>query len=295
MPNKRSNVDTDTKRDKGDRADTPKRNIKAILIAGVAVSAVLLVIWYINQPVPDEVSLDDAVAGISATNNGDLEVNTSDEAPTAAESQPGSDGIGGTEGAGDTAVTSGQTQDVEGVWVVDTTVGEFSFTEATSSFVGFRIDEELASIGATTAVGRTPHIEGSLAITGTSITETIIEADLTKVVTNASRRDRSVQEALDTGTHPLTTFVLTEEIQLDGIPTQGVTVSVTAIGTLEIMGVTQPIEIPLKAQLSGDLIIVVGSADIVFADWGVELPTSPGVVSIEDHGILEIQLFLTHE
>jgi polyisoprenoid-binding protein YceI len=241
------------------------------LIIGGGIIGVFVVVgaaalyWYLTQPVPEEVSLEGAVADIAATD-------ASSQSSTTSE-----------------AVEIG----VEGIWVVDTSIGDFSFEDATSSFAGFRIDEELASIGATTAVGRTPSVEGSLTLAGTTVTETTFTADLSAIVTNASRRDSAVQRALDTGAFPIATFTLTEPIDLGTIPGEGVALSVNAVGTLEIKGVSQPVEIPLETQVVGDLIVVVGAVDITFADWGVEMPSSPGVVSVEDHGILEMQLFLT--
>ena len=56
--------------------------------------------------------------------------------------------------------------DVAGTWVVDTSTGEFDFESATGTFVGFRIQEELAGIGSTTAVGRTGEVTGSITIEG---------------------------------------------------------------------------------------------------------------------------------
>ncbi len=35
------------------------------------------------------------------------------------------------------------------------------------------------------------------------------------------------------------------------------------------------------------------SFDVVFADYGVQVPTAPVVVSAEDHRTVELQLFLT--
>jgi len=32
---------------------------------------------------------------------------------------------------------------------------------------------------------------------------------------------------------------------------------------------------------------------MVFSDFGVEVPTAPIVVSVEDNGLIEVQLFLT--
>ena len=64
-------------------------------------------------------------------------------------------------------------------------------------------------------------------------------------------------------------------------------------GELPIHGVTQTVTIPLQAQRVDDTIVVVGSLDTVFADYGVEVPTAPVVVSADDHGPLELQLFFT--
>ncbi len=242
---------------------------KFAVIGGVFALLVMIggafLLWYLNQPVPEEVSLESAVAEV-----------TESLPPTGATTDTTEPGV-----------------DLDGTWSVDTTVGEFSFEEATSSFAGFRIDEELASIGATTAVGRTPAVSGTLELEGTIITDVSIVADLSQIVTNATRRNRAVQRALDTVNFPVATFTLKEPINIGAVPADGEPVPVSAIGELEIKGVTLPIEIPLDTQLVGDLIVVVGAVDITFADWSVEMPTSPGVVSVEDHGILEIQLFFS--
>lgn len=39
--------------------------------------------------------------------------------------------------------------------------------------------------------------------------------------------------------------------------------------------------------------MIVGSADVTFPDYGVETPTAAIVVSLEDHGVVEFQLYLT--
>ena len=91
---------------------------------------------------------------------------------------------------------------IAGTWSVDTSIGEFSYEDSTGTFVGFRVDEELQGIGSTTAVGRTPEITGTLVIEGTTVTAVTIEADMTAITTNESRRDDKVQSALDTGAVP---------------------------------------------------------------------------------------------
>lgn len=242
-----------------------KRTLLVLLgiVAALVVVAGGFLVWYLNQPVPEEVSLESAVE-------------------EAAESD---------RTTGDTTQTIPESSGMGDVWTVDTSIGEFSFEEATSSFVGFRIKEELASIGATTAVGRTAGIEGSFTLTGTEISEAVFTADMTQIVTNATRRDRAVQRALDTDEFPTATFTLTEPIDIGEIPDDGETISSLASGDLEIMGTSRSIDLKLDAQIVGDLVVVVGAVDIVFARWGVEMPTAPGVVSVENHGILEIQLF----
>jgi polyisoprenoid-binding protein YceI len=194
-----------------------------------------------------------------------------------------------TTAATDAAAT---TAGIAGFWSVDTSIGEFSYEASTGTFVGFRIAEELSGIGSTTAVGRTPDVTGTLTVDGTTVTAVTIEADMTSITTNDNRRNDKVQDALETGQYPTATFVLTEPIELGDIA-EGATIDVQAMGELTIHGVTQTVTIPLQAQLVDDTIVVVGSLDIVFADYGVEVPTAPIVVSADDHGQLELQLFFT--
>ena len=179
---------------------------------------------------------------------------------------------------------------VSGTWSVDTSIGEFNYEDSTGTFVGFRVDEQLSGIGSTTAVGRTPEVSGTLEIDGTTVTSVTIDADMTAITTNESRRNDKVQSALGTAEFPTATFVLTEPIEL-GAAADGEPVSTTATGELTIHGVTTTVTIPIEAQLVDDNIVVVGSLDIVFADYGVSVPSAPIVVSAEDHGVVEFQLF----
>jgi polyisoprenoid-binding protein YceI len=236
------------------------------------VAAVILVIaaaggafawWFLKDDAPAEVDIAQAASQVDETS-----------ATTAA-----------TDAA---AATAG----IDGSWTVNTSVGEFSYEDSTGTFVGFRIAKELSGLGSTTAVGRTPDVTGTLTIDGTTVTAVTIEADMTSVTTNDSRRNDKVQGALESGQYPTATFVLTEPIELGDVA-EGATIDVQATGELTIHGVTQTVTIPLQAQLVDDTIVVVGSLDIVFADYGVEVPTAPIVVSADDHGQLELQLFFT--
>jgi len=181
---------------------------------------------------------------------------------------------------------------IDGTWNVDTSIGSFSVFS--DSFVGYRVQEQLASVGGNTAVGRTPAVSGSLTIAGTKVTASTIEADLTGLQSDDNRRDGQLShQGLETSTFPTATFTLTTPIDLGSVPADGTEVSMTANGKLTLHGQTKDVQIPLKAKLSGSTIVVTGSLDIAFADYGITKPSSFAVLSIADTGTLELQLFFT--
>ena len=182
---------------------------------------------------------------------------------------------------------------VDGQWTVDTSIAEFNYDESAGTFVGFRVEEELASIGSTTAVGRTPLVSGSLTIDGETVTSVTVEADMTGIITDDSRRDRAIQSALGTGRFPTALFTLTEPIDLGTDPGSGGPVNTTAVGELTVKDITRTVEIALEAQLVDGTVVVVGTTEVVFADYDVTVPQVPIVLSAEDHGIVELQLFFT--
>jgi polyisoprenoid-binding protein YceI len=191
------------------------------------------------------------------------------------------------------AETAGAADGIEGTWAVDTGVGEFSVTEeTTATFAGFRVEEVLTTLGSTTAVGRTPAVTGSIDISGTTLESAEIVADLTEVVSDQQRREGAIQRTLATSANPNATFVLTEPVELGEGAAAGEPVSVTAVGELTVNGTTNQVEIPLEAQLVDGAILVTGSTEIEFADYGVPTPSAPIVISVEDHGILEFQVWL---
>jgi polyisoprenoid-binding protein YceI len=181
---------------------------------------------------------------------------------------------------------------IDGTWKVDTTIG--SFADFSSSFVGYRVQEELANIGGNIAVGRTPNVSGTLTISGTKVTAVDISVDLTTLKSDDQRRDGQLRnQGLETRTYPTGTFALSSPIELGAVPTDGKEISVTANGRLTLHGVTKDVAIPLKAKLTGNVVVVTGSLSIVFADYNMTKPNSFAVLSIADQGTLELQLFFT--
>lgn len=181
---------------------------------------------------------------------------------------------------------------LDGTWTVDTTIGDFA--EFSSSFAGFRIDEELANIGAKTVVGRTPDVTGTLEIEGTTITAVEMTVNMQTLTTDSSSRDSQIRrQAIETDTFPEATFVLTEPIEVGDIPADGEAVEAAAVGDLTVHGVTNTVEIPVTAELNSGVIVVVGQLNLLLADYGIDKPQAAVVLSVEDNADLEFQLFFT--
>jgi polyisoprenoid-binding protein YceI len=248
--------------------------LAAVIVAVVATGAFGL--WYIFLRPSGPAAVDD----------------TSLVVPTAAataSSAAGSSSAGSASAGSSSAPLAGG---IDGTWNVDTSIGTFS--DFSDSFVGYRVQEQLANVGGNIAVGRTPAVSGSLTIAGTKVTAVNIEVDLTGLKSDDDRRDGQLShQGLETSTYPTATFALASPIDLGSVPADGTEISVTASGKLTLHGQTKDVQIPLKAKLSGSTIVVKGSLDIAFADYGITKPNSFAVLSIADTGTLELQLFFT--
>jgi polyisoprenoid-binding protein YceI len=250
----------------------------------IALIAVLVVagggIWYLffRPAGPAPVSLGSATPATAAP--------AAAATPAAGASDPA------TTAAAPGASTASGGDGIAGTWTTDPSVG--SFSDFSSSFVGYRVRETLASIGATEAVGRTPDVTGSVTIDGTMITAAEFTTDLTTLKSDEDRRDGQLKrQALETGQFPTASFKLTAPVDLGSVPAEGATVDVTVTGDLTLHGVTRSVEIPLQARLKDNVVTVAGSLPIAFADFSITPPSSMVVLSVEDKGILELQLQLT--
>ncbi len=178
-----------------------------------------------------------------------------------------------------------------GTWEVDNESGSLDADPPTSSFAGYRIQEEFAGIGANTAVGRTQNVDGTMVIDGNEITEVDIAVDMTTLRSDRDMRDNALRDrGIETDTHPEATFVLSEPIAIAEEPEEGEEIAADATGDFTLHGVTKEITIPLQARWSGDTITVVSSFDVALADHDIERPTTQRVVSIADQGTVEMQL-----
>ena len=149
-------------------------------------------VWRVISNAPDEVSLDAAVASL------------------------------------ETSEVVGQDLSTEGTWIIDSDSGSFTFEEASGSFVGFRIKEELARIGKITAVGRTGEVDGELRIGAGELQSVSVSADLSTLITNDSRRDRAARNAFYVSLYPISSFSIDNPVALSA--TDGSAVSLKGKG-----------------------------------------------------------------
>lgn len=261
-----------------------------VVIAAVVVAAIVVgggAVWFLRDDAPESVSLETATAGLATASTAASTTAAAGAYPAGSSAQPG----GATATSAASPATSAPAAGIAGSWAVDTSVGTFDFENSTGSFVGFRVKEQLQGVGDVTAVGRTPKVSGTMRIEGTKVTAVEVVADMNALVTNDSRRDSKARGALDTAKFPTARFVLTAPIDLGPDAAAGKPVTVEAPGELTIKGVTRPVRFPLQAKLDKGVVVVVGSLEVVFADYGVQVPRAAIVLSVEDRGPLELQLF----
>lgn len=288
-----------------DTTETPARrgrNRRVLLISLLLAAAALAaaVIWYASREAPGAV---DTQAAIDAASDevDDTDPDRDPEVATEADPEPDTGTDGGSDSAADagTAGEPAESEDADGgdlaaEWQVVTDAVAYDLDAGTGTFIGFRIAEELTTLGDTEAVGRTPVVEGGVTLDGTTLVAATITGDLTALTTDISQRDRATQRALNTSTHPATTFVLAEPVDLGTDPVVGEPISVEATGELTLNGVTQPVTANLDAVLLDGVagLLVAGSFPLTLSDHDLVAPSAPVVVSVADTATVEFQLYL---
>jgi len=187
------------------------------------------------------------------------------------------------------APSSSSSSATAAVWDVDASVT----SNSGGSFAGFRLEEVLSNVGSTTVVGRTSGVTGSLAFDGATLVSGSFSVDLTTLATDKTQRDSRMKSALETTRFPTATFTVDGPIALGAEPTEGAVLSIDVPGTFTIHGKSVDNTVHIDATVTNGVLAVVGSAPFVLADYSLTVPSAPIVVSVEDHGIIEFQLYLT--
>ena len=247
---------------------------RPVLITVVAVVAVgaAAAIWFTGRDTPDAVDIERAIA----------DVTTAPAAPA------GTDGAA--EADASVAAEPAPITDATGPWTVDTEVVSFDTATGAGTWVGYRIDEELSGIGAYTAVGRSPRVEGEVIIDGGRVLEAVIRADLQGLVSDNGNRDSRVRPLF---TDRPAIFTLTGPVDFGGVPEEGQRVAVTALGTLRIGAVEREVSVELSADVAGSRLVVTGSTTVALADFDIAVPSAPVVLSVSDEATIELQIYLS--
>jgi polyisoprenoid-binding protein YceI len=182
--------------------------------------------------------------------------------------------------AGSTAPAStAATGSVAGTW-----------TPGSGSVVGYRVNEVLLGQSGT-AVGRTTSVTGHMTIQGTTVTAATFSVPMASVHSNEGERDNNFDgRIMEVATYPTATFTLTSPIDLAPLPSGGVVKQYTAHGNLSLHGTTHAVTFTLSAERKGSQIEVSGDIPVLFSDYNIENPSYAGLVTTQNHGLLEFLL-----
>lgn len=239
-------------------SDPPRRRRRLAVLAALGVVAVAVAYFgFFGDDAPERLALSD-------------QTDTTAPGPTAAGTSPG--------------LTAAE---VAGTW-----------RAATGSTAGYRVREKLVALPAKSdAVGRSPAVTGSVKVdrTGTSLvaTDATFEVDLTRLVSDDSRRDNRIKtDGLQINQFPKATFASTKPIALPAETASGQAVKASAEGNLTLHGVTKAVTIPLDIRVAGGKGELVGSLSFPMSDFNVTPPSIGGFVTVDPDATMEFKLVL---
>jgi len=168
-----------------------------------------------------------------------------------------------------------------------------TWTVGPTSEAGYRIVEDTPT-GETTVTGRTSTVEGSVTLGDGELTATQVVVDLASVASDQPLRDTAFRDTImKTSEFPTATFRQTEAVAIPGSPSATEPTSVEVAGTLDLRGAERPAIATIEAVTDGDTITVVGKIEVQLADFGIDPPKIPGLVTVRDSGTIEFKLVLT--
>ena len=173
------------------------------------------------------------------------------------------------------------------------TEGQVWAIVAGQSEADYYVGETLASIGVPSkANGKTSDITGTfyLSAAGDALDSSLTSSftvDLTTLDSDEDRRDKRVQDALETGQFPAATFTAESISGLTTPITDGEKVEFQLTGTLDLHGVQRQVIWDVEATRQQNVISAIATLDFNFSDYDITAPTIGGFVSVQDHGQLQ--------
>lgn len=157
----------------------------------------------------------------------------------------------------------------------------------------YRVDEELATVGVTQAVGETQAILGAILVgsDGMPVPCSRFDVDLRTLQSDSARRDNYLYEnTLETESYPLATFVLRGTEGLDGPLAEGEETTFTMVGDLTVKDVTRLVAWETTATLADGALTGAAATEFEMPEFAIEPPTVQIVVSLDETVRLEIDL-----
>jgi polyisoprenoid-binding protein YceI len=186
-----------------------------------------------------------------------------------------------TTGAGDGNDSSdASSADLSGTWVA-----------VAPSEAGYRIVED-GVVGEKVVTGRTTSVTGTVELSPTTLESTEVTVDMASVSSDEPLRDTAFRDQLlDTAQFPTAVFTQAEPVELE-VPDAGQTLEVEVPGTLVLKGVEQPATASIEGVAADGRITIVGTIEVSLADFGIDPPSIPNVLTARDTALVEFQLFL---
>jgi polyisoprenoid-binding protein YceI len=164
---------------------------------------------------------------------------------------------------------------------------------AEQSEARYLAEEELAEVGATTAIGRTQAIAGTIGFddAGLPLACSRIDVDMRTLQSDQARRDNYLyNNTLEAEKYPLATFVLLDVEGLDAPLADGETKDVTLIGNLTLRDTTKVVAWEAEASQDGDNLVLNAATNFDMRDFGITPPSVPVVLSLDENIRLEFDM-----
>ena len=157
----------------------------------------------------------------------------------------------------------------------------------------YRVQEELAQVGETEAVGQTQAIIGQIAFdeAGLPLACSRFDVDLRTLQSDQARRDNYLyQNTLEAETYPLATFVLRAVEGLDAPLAEGEAATVRLIGDLTLKDVTKLVAWEAHVTMADGALTGAAATEFEMPDFAIEPPSVPMLLSLDETIRLEIDL-----
>jgi len=157
----------------------------------------------------------------------------------------------------------------------------------------YRVQEELAQVGETEAVGETRAIIGQFAFdeTGLPLACSRFDVDLRTLASDSARRDNYLYtNTLEAETYPLATFVLRAVEGLDTPLAEGDETTLRLIGDLTLRETTKLVAWEANVTMVDGALTGAAATEFEMPDFSIETPHVPVVLALDETVRLEVDL-----